>query len=402
MSENTKTEEVKQEGDFKIKKKKTPKNLGHLSGNDPVKVDLTKPEATGEITPDVVKVEIPKEDNAIRIGETGNVPEEKQTGDLVEVDKQVQEPSEVVEEVIPLQEITDEEVKEVKQEAQEAVRDQQVLGKPLPENVEKLVSFMEETGGTIEDYTRLNADYSLVDENVLLKEYYKKSKPHLDDEEISFIMEDNFSFDEDIDEQREVRKKKLAKKEEIAKAKNFLEETKKKYYDEIKLRPGVTQDQKKATDFFNRYNKQQEKAEQQHARFKEDTKQLFNNEFEGFDIKVGEKNYKYNIQNRDKVAESQSSINNLVGKFLDSEGNVKDTKGYHKAMYAADNVDKIAAHFYEQGKADAIKDVVNKSKNPSDSLARKSQGDVFINGFKVKAISGADSTKLKIKTKKFN
>ena len=180
MSENTKTEEVKQEGDFKIKKKKTPKNLGHLSGNDPVKVDLTKPEATGEIIPDVVKVEIPKEDNAIRIGETGNVPEEKQTGDLVEVDKQVQEPSEVIEEVTPLQEITDEEVKEVKQEAQEAVRDQQVLGKPLPENVEKLVSFMEETGGSVEDYVALNKDYSKLNSSEVLKEYYLKSKPHLD------------------------------------------------------------------------------------------------------------------------------------------------------------------------------------------------------------------------------
>ena len=134
------------------------------------------------------------------------------------------------------------------------------LAKLYPENIEKLVSFMEDTGGTIEDYTRLNADYSLVDEDTLLKEYYKKSKPHLDEEEISFIMEDNFSFDGDLDEEREVRKKKLAKKEEIAKAKGFLEETKKKYYDEIKLRPGVTQDQKKATDFFNRYNKQQEKS----------------------------------------------------------------------------------------------------------------------------------------------
>ena len=156
-----------------------------------------------------------------------------------------------------------------------------------------------------------------------------------------------------MDEERDVRKKKLAKKEEIAKAKNFLEETKKKYYDEIKLRPGVTQDQQKAMDFFNRYNKQQETAEQQHAKFKENTKELFNNDFEGFDIKVGETNYKYNIQNKDKVAENQSNINNLVGKFLDTEGNVTDTKGYHKAMYAADNVDRIAAHFYEQGKADA-------------------------------------------------
>ena len=397
MSEEVKTNEpVKQEGEFKLKKK-TPKKLTNVS-EEPVKVNMKEPLI--ELEPDVKKVVIPKqEEDAIQIGETEKVSVEESSGDSAKVGEPVQESNEDVEGFSPIKEV---EVKEVEQELEKAIQEEKILGKALPENIEKLVSFMEETGGTIEDYTRLNADYSSVDENILLKEYYKKSKPHLDDEEINFIMEDNFSFDEDIDEQREVRKKKLAKKEEIAKAKNFLEETKKKYYDEIKLRPGVTQDQKKATDFFNRYNKQQEKAEQQHARFKEDTKQLFNNEFEGFDIKVGEKSYKYNIQNRDKVAENQSSINNLVGKFLDSEGNVKDTKGYHKAMYAADNVDKIAAHFYEQGKADAIKDVVNKSKNPSDSLARKSQGDVFINGFKVKAISGADSTKLKIKTKKFN
>ena len=155
-------------------------------------------------------------------------------------------------------------------------------------------------------------------------------------------------------------------------------------------------------DFFNRYNKQQEQAEQQHQLFKENTKQLFSDDFKGFDIKVGEKLYKYNIQNKDKVAENQSNINNLIGKFLDEKGNVSDTSGYHKAMYAAENVDKIAAHFYEQGKADAVKEVVNKSKNLSDTKARTTQGDVFINGFKVKAISGADSTKLKIKTRKFN
>jgi hypothetical protein len=167
------------------------------------------------------------------------------------------------------------------------------------------------------------------------------------------------------------------------------------------LRSNVNPDTQKATDFFNRYNKQQEAVKQQHEQFQRSTKQLFNDDFEGFDIKVGDRNYKYNIQNRDKVAENQSNINNLVGKFLDSDGNVSDTKGYHKAMYAADNVDKIASHFYEQGKADAVKDVMNKSKNLSDTKARSSQGDVFLNGFKVKAISGADSTKLKIKTKKF-
>ena len=236
---------------------------------------------------------------------------------------------------------------------------------------------MEETGGTIEDYTRLNADYSSIDEDTLLKEYYKQAKPHLDSEEINFIMEENFDYDTDIDEERDVKRKKLAKKEEIAKAKNFLEETKKKYYDEIKLRPGVTQDQQKATDFFNRYNKQQEAAEQQHAQFKESTKELFNDNFEGFDIKVGEKNYKYNIQNRDKVAENQSNITNLVGKFLDEKGNVEDTKGYHKAIYAAENVDKIAAHFYEQGKADAVKDVIRNLKTSTDTKARSTQGECF-------------------------
>jgi len=399
----TKTNEpVKQEGDFKIKsKKKTPKKLGNPE-QEILKVSIKEPLV--EVPKDITKVVIPNDalektkEDAIQIGETTKVSVEEPSGDSTKVGKPIQESNKDVEGFSPIKEVTNEEVREVK----EALRDEKVLGKALPENIEKLVSFMEDTGGSIEDYTRLNADYSSVDENALLKEYYKKTKPHLDEEEIGFIMEDNFDYDEDLDETRDVRKKKLAKKEEIAKAKNFLEETKKKYYDEIKLRPGVTQDQQKATDFFNRYNTQQETAEQQHAKFKESTKELFNDNFEGFDIKVGEKNYKYNIQNRSKVAESQSNINNLVGKFLDAEGNVNDTKGYHKAMYAADNVDKIAAHFYEQGKADAIKDVVSKSKNPSDSQARKSQGEVFINGMKVKAISGADSTKLKIKTRKFN
>ena len=397
MSEEKTNEPVKQEGEFKLKKK-TPKKLTTPS-NEPVRVNIKEPLI--ELPPEVIKVVIPNED-AIQIGETKEVVVGEQTGDSPAMGEPLQESNKDVEGFHPIKEVTESEVKKVEDEVVKAIQDEKILGKALPENIEKLVSFMEDTGGTIEDYTRLNADYSSVDENTLLKEYYKKAKPHLDEEEISFIMEDNFSFDVDLDEEREVRKKKLAKKEEIAKAKGFLEETKKKYYDEIKLRPGVTQDQKKATDFFNRYNKQQEKAEQQHAQFKESTKELFNDSFEGFDIKVGEKNYKYNIQNREKVAESQSSINNLVGKFLDADGNVSDSKGYHKAMYAADNVDRIASHFYEQGKADAIKDVVNKSKNPSDSLARKSQGDVFVNGFKVKAISGTDSTKLRIKTKKFN
>jgi hypothetical protein len=399
MSEVKTNEPVKQEGEFKLKKK-TPKKLTNVS-EEPVKVNIKEPLI--ELEPEVKKVVIPKkeEEDAIQVGETKEVSVEEPSGDSAEVGEPVQESNEDVEGFSPIKEVTETEVKQVEAEVKEALRDEKVLGKQLPENIEKLVSFMEETGGTIEDYTRLNADYSKVDDVTLLKEYYKKEKPYLEGEDIDMLLED-FIIDEDIDEDRDARKKKIAFKEEVAKAKSYLEETKSKYYDEIKLRPGVTQDQQKAMDFFNRYNKQQEQAEQQHAQFKENTKKHFNDNFEGFDIKVGEKSYKYNIQNRDKVAESQSNINNLVGKFLDSDGNVKDTKGYHKAMYAADNVDKIAAHFYEQGKADAVKEVVNSSKNLSSTKARSTQGEVFLNGFKVKAISGADSTKLKIKTKKFN
>jgi len=399
MSEVKTNEPVKQEGEFKLKKK-TPKKLTNVS-EEPVKVNIKEPLI--ELEPEVKKVVIPKkeEEDAIQVGETKEIPVGEPSGDSAEVGEPVQESNEDVEGFSPIKEVTETEVKQVEAEVKEALRDEKVLGKQLPENIEKLVSFMEETGGTIEDYTRLNADYSQVDDVTLLKEYYKKEKPYLEGEDIDMLLED-FIIDEDIDEDRDARKKKIAFKEEVAKAKSYLEETKSKYYDEIKLRPGVTQDQQKAMDFFNRYNKQQEQAEQQHAQFKENTKKHFNDNFEGFDIKVGEKSYKYNIQNKDKVAESQSNITNLVGKFLDESGNVKDVNGYHKAIYAAENVDKIAAHFYEQGKADAVKEVVNSSKNLSSTKARSTQGEVFLNGFKVKAISGADSTKLKIKTKKFN
>ena len=302
--------------------------------------------------------------------------------------------------ISPISEVIEEEVKEIKKEHKEAVRDEKVLGKPLPENIEKLVSFMEETGGTIEDYARLNTDYSNVDENTLLKEYYKNTKPHLNQEEVDFIMEDNFSFDEEMDEERDIKKKKLAFKEEIAKAKNFLEETKSKYYDEIKLRPGVTQEQQKAMDFFNRYNKEQQIAEQHHDNFQRSTNKLFADEFKGFEFNVGEKKFRYNVANVNDVAEKQSNLNTFVKKFLNNEGEVVDTVGYHKAIYAADNADTIASHFYEQGKADAVKDMMAKSKNINQDPRPQANGDIFIGGLKVKAVNGVDSSKLKFKSKK--
>ncbi len=390
------SETVKQEGDFKLQKKKPA--MKKLNSNSNVtKVDLTpkkEEDAIQEQSTDesVLRAEQPE----VELQEVVEGNEEQKV-----VAKEV-----VEEEPVVIQEITDEEVVEETQklteDVQEAIAESKETGRALPENIEKLVSFMEETGGTVEDYVRLNADYTNVDNNTLLKEYYKKTRPHLDAEEIQFLMEDNFSYDEELDDERDVRKRKLAFKEEVAKAKDYLETIKGKYYEEIKLRPGVTQEQQKAMDFFNRYNEEQSMAAQQHEKFKADTQKLFSDDFKGFDINVGEKKFRYGIQNVERVAENQSNINNLIKKFLNDNGEVVDTKGYHKAMYAAENIDKIAAHFYEQGKSDAVKEVVTNSKNPSTTPRQTTAGDVFINGLKVKAISGLDSSKLKIKTKKFN
>ena len=372
------SEEVKEEGSFKIKKKPgRPKKL--TKQQETIKVDLSKKQ-------DPVEEEVTKV--VINEAKEEAVKEEP----VKEVVKETTE-----EKVTPIQEVTEEEkVEEVKEPVIETAPEPAKPEINLPENVEKLVKFMEETGGTVEDYVRLNADYSNINDDALIREYYKQTKPHLDMEEVNFLLEDNFSFDEDMDEERDIKKKKLAFKEEIAKARKFLEDTKSKYYDEIKLRPGVTQDQQKATDFFNRYNEEQKMVQDQHKRFQSNTKNYFNQEFKGFDFNIGEKKFRYGVSDTDGVANTQSDLTNFVGKFLNEKGEVKDYAGYHKAIYAAENADTIANHFYEQGKADAVKDVMAKSKNVSNEPRVTSTGDVFINGMKVKAISGVDSSKLKL------
>ena len=199
---------------------------------------------------------------------------------------------------------------------------------------------------------------------------------------------------------RDIRIKKLAYKEEVAFAKKDLESLKNKYYADIKQRPGVTQEQQKATDFFNRYNKQQETIKQSQEAFQKNTNDLFNTEFKGFDYSVGDKKFRYKVQNPSNVAKSQSDINNFVNKFLDKKGNISDTKGYHKALYAAMNADQLAGHFYEQGKADGVKNLVKQSKNPTTDKPRQvAGGEMFVDGLKVRAISGTDSSKLRIKRK---
>ena len=399
------TKEVKTEGDFKLKKSKLKtKNLGKTPPKV-VKIDLKQTEK--------------KEENAISVEKTGDLVENKQTGDMAKVEKPIQESKPDVEdkkeeiEESPLELVTDEKddtessgvdgstkVADTPKEQKEVLPETKT--QELPENVDKLISFMKETGGTIEDYARLNADYSNVNDTALLKEYYKTSKPHLTDEEIQFVIEDSFTFDEELEEKRDVRKKQLAFKDEVAKAKNYLDGLKDKYYAEIKLRPGTTQEQQKALDFFNRYNEDQQANEEKHKRFIDKTKNYFNDDFKGFDFQVGDKKFRYNVKNPSNVADNQSDISNFIGKYLNKNGEIENAPGYHKALYAAQNADTIANHFYEQGRTDAIKNQMIKSKNITTEARATQSGEVFIDGFKVKAVSGVDSSRLKIKTKKFN
>ena len=389
--------EVIKEGEFKVKKRPSMKKL--VKEDEVIKVDLSAPKAE---EPEVTKVVIPSiEENKDTVNEQTETVEQP-TADVPSDRSDNEKQEEKVEDTISvIQEITEEEVEEKTQEVIEAVQELKETGKPLPENIEKLVSFMEDTGGNIEDYVRLNADYSNVDGNTLLREYYSKSKPHLDEAEISFLLEDNFKIDEEYDDEKEIRRKKLAFKEEVAKASGFLDDLKGKYYDDIKLRPGVTQEQKKAYDFFNRHKEQEELLKGKRDRFKKATFNLLNDDFKGFDFNIGEKKFRYGINNPTKVAEDQSNISDFIGKFLDDKEEISDHKGYHKAMYAASNVDKIATHFYEQGKADAIKEVVDSSKNLTSKPRQTASDSVFINGLKVKSITGMDSSKLRIKKKQF-
>lgn len=314
---------------------------------------------------------------------------------------------------VELQELGEEEqvIEEITDEApQEEVTKQDVLdevaetpGMELPENIQKVVDFMNETGGTLEDYVRLNADYDNVDNNTLLREYYKKNKPHLSNDEIDFLIEDKFSYDEDVDDERDIKRKKLAFKEEIAEAKNFLNSLKDKYYDEVKLGSRLTPDQQKAIDFFNRYNEEQstlkQTQEQQLKNFTEKTNQVFSENFKGFDFNVGDKKYRFNVKDVQSTKEAQSDILKAFSSFLGENNTLKDGAGYHKALFAARNADTIASHFYEQGRADAIKQLNAESKNINMD-PRKSAGSVIeTGGVKVRAVAGDDSSRLKIKLK---
>ena len=361
-------------------------------------VDESKFESAGDDSVTKVDLSAPPQEKE----ETEVVAEEKT--EEVEAVTEVTEETETQETPV-LEEVTEEEVEEVEEQVEEAIAEAEATGKPLPENIQKLMDFMEETGGDLSDYVKLNQDYSKLDDQNLLYEYYKQTKPHLNNEEINFLMEDTFSYDEDVDDDRDIRRKKLALKEQVASAKSHLDGQKSKYYDEIKAGSKLTGEQQKAIDFFNRYNKESE-ATQKTVKtnsdiFTQKTNNVFNDKFKGFEYNVGDKKYRFNVNNAEEVKNTQSDISNFTKKFLDKNSALTDAKGYHKSLYTAMNADAVAKHFYEQGKADAMKNSIAKAKNV-DMNPRQSHGKIETGGMKFKVLGDdANDFKFKIKNNKF-
>tara|TARA_R100001591_G_scaffold30931_3_gene41881 strand:- start:921 stop:2078 length:1158 start_codon:yes stop_codon:yes gene_type:complete len=311
------------------------------------------------------------------------------------VEEQKENVEEVVEEVIDqpiMEEVTEEEkVEEVQEAVEEAVEESVSTGKPLPENIQKLVDFIEDTGGNIQDYVNLNRDISKLDDSDVLDEYYKTTKSHLSAEERNFLLEDTFGVDEEVDDDKTIRKKKIALKEQVAEARAYLDRQKSKYYEEIKAGSKLTDEQQKAINFFNESERLKEEGKKSKRTFLNKTDSFFGQNFKGFEYNVGDKKYRFNVKDVNKVKETQSDINNFINKFSNKEKtNIEDTAGYHKSLFTAMNADAIAKHFYEQGKADAIKDTVAKGKN-IDLNPRKTHGETNVGGVKYRVLGQSSS-----------
>ena len=393
--ETVETKGATEDGKLKVKKKK-PSIKSMEINDEPIKVDLSKPKTE-------------EKDEPVQESKTDEVDVQEQTTTSKEVGNEEEkvEKQEIDEPVI--EEITDEEkkeeekVEEVREEIEEAVETSEKTGENLPENIQKVVDFMNETGGDLSDYVKLNQDYTKLDDKTLLREYYNQTKPHLASDEVDFLIEDRFDYDEETDEPVDIKRKKLAFKEQVADAKNHLDGLKSRYYAEIKAGSKLNPEQQKAIDFFNRYNTESQESEKaldnQRNVFKQKTNEVFNNKFKGFEYNVGEKKFRFNVKDVNQVKDNQSNINNFVSKFVDQKSKlIHDASGYHKSLFTAMNSDAIANHFYEQGKADGVKESLQRSKNID--MKPRETGTINTSGMKVKVISGDSTDKLRFKIRK--
>ena len=368
-----------------------------------IEVDESKFESAGDDS--VYKVDLSKPPKESKDEEVEQQPVEEEEVVVVNEEPKEEVVKEEQEDVPIVQEVTKEDIDDVQEEVEEAIIEAEATGKPLPEQLQKVADFMNETGGDLNDYVNLNRDVSKMDDSDVLDEYYKTTKSHLTAEERNFLLEDKFSYDEEVDDTKEIRKKKIALKEQVAEARAHLDRQNSKYYEDIKAGSKLTQEQQKAIDFFNRYNKDSEEqkktTQKQKNAFLKKTDNVFNEKFKGFDYEVGDKKFRFNIKDVNKVKTTQSDLNNFVNKFVgEDKTSIEDAKGYHKSLFTAMNADAIAKHFYEQGKADAIKSQIAKDKNINTN-PRQTHGETEVGGVKFKVL-GQSSSDMKNRSFKIN
>ena len=270
----------------------------------------------------------------------------------------------------------------------------------LSEDVEKFLQYKKETGRGFDDFVNLQKDWTKVNDASVLAEYYKETKPHLDEEDINLILSEDFSYDEELDEPSDIRKKKLAYKEELYKARNHFEGLKEKYKAPLESSTtSIPENYKEAFNFYSQYQEQSEQEaqlqQQRSSAFTEKTNRLFNEEFKGFEFNLGDKKQVFKPKDVGQVKEEQSDISNFFAKHLDENGIVKDASQYHKAIFAASNVDALAKHFYEQGVADATGGLVKETKNIDMSV--RDNKTVDVKGTKFRVVDSGEDYSFKIR-----
>lgn len=275
----------------------------------------------------------------------------------------------------------------------------------LPEDVSAFLKYKKETGRGINDFMKLQVNYDDLNPDQVLREYYAATENDLDSEDIEYLMEDKFSYDEELDEESVVKQKQIAKKRELAKAKKYFNDLKETYKVPVESASApVNEEELESYNAYKEYISQSQSIQEENRKraeyFAKKTEELFNDEFKGFEFVVGDQKLVFTPGEAKEVKNVQSDINNFISRYLDDNGMVKDHVGYHKALSAALNPDKLATYFYEKGRADAVGDVTKRSKNIDMNVRTSPQQLSNNSGLKIRAVESKYDRDFKIRSKK--
>ena len=329
------------------------------------------------------------------------------------VEETIVEETKVDQDVTDLPEIKDEDVLSYIKErynkdisSVDELFSEQEKNNPLPDEVSKYLDFKKETGRGFEDFIKANKNYDNLEDDQILKEYYSLTESDLDSEDIEYLMEDKFGYDEEVDDDRDIKKKNISKKRELAIAKKYLSKLSETYKTPLESSGGsYSEEQLKEISAYKEYvQKAQTEVESNKRKseyFQKKTDEVFNSEFKGFEFKVGDKNVIYSSGDANEIKSKQVNVQSFINQYVGEDGLVNDAQGWHKALNAAMNPDKLAQYFYEQGKADAIGDVSKKSKNINMSLRQTPQSSPQ-QGFQARAVNTDSGRGLRIRSKNKN